>query len=160
MASKWHLPVQVLIQFSYAYTDYAVARAFRSRVLTNVFIDLSYDSVCSWSVNAPTRFKEHIPDLSDLIQKTRFSIDALHVNDHQDRCMYLFSASYHIGSGHFHGVGTEQYWPENNQMAGQTRQMNPGHRHDKITEHHGEWNWKKMVRHGMLFSLVLSLAGY
>jgi hypothetical protein len=34
-------------------------------------------------------------------------------------------------------------------MGPQTRQMNPGHRHDKITEHHSDWNWRKMVKHRM-----------
>jgi hypothetical protein len=62
--------------------------------------------------------------------------------------MYLYSAAYQEGTGHFHGVGTEQYWSENNQMGSQTRQMNPGHRHDKITEHHSDWNWKKTIRQG------------
>jgi hypothetical protein len=62
--------------------------------------------------------------------------------------MYLFSSSSQECVGHFHGVRTEQYWSENNQMEPQTRQMNPGHRHDKITEHHSDWNWKKTVRMG------------
>jgi hypothetical protein len=61
--------------------------------------------------------------------------------------MYLFSSSYQDCIGHFTGIGTEQYWSENNQMGPQTRQMNPGHRHDKITEHHSDWNWRKLVKH-------------
>lgn len=88
------------------------------------------------------------PTKKDLIARTQFSIDALHVNDHLDRCMYLLSAAYQDCTGHFHGVGTEQYWSENNQMGPQTRQMNPGHRQDKIIAHHNDWNWKKTCAHG------------
>lgn len=62
--------------------------------------------------------------------------------------MYLLSAAYQDCTGHFHGVGTEQYWSENNQMGPQTRQMNPGHRQDKIVAHHNDWNWKKLCTHG------------
>jgi len=65
--------------------------------------------------------------------------------------MYLYSASYQDSTGHFHGVGTEQYWAENNQMGPQTRQMNPGHRQDRISEHHGDWNWRKTIKLGKIF---------
>jgi hypothetical protein len=66
--------------------------------------------------------------------------------------MYLFSTHYQEGIGHFHGVGTEQFWAEQNQMGGQVRQMNPGGRHDKIMGHFGDWNKKKLVRHGTQLS--------
>jgi hypothetical protein len=72
--------------------------------------------------------------------------------------MYLYSASYQECAGHFHGVGTEQYWSENNQMGPQTRQMNPGHRHDQITEHHSDWNWKKTIKQGK-FLIIRFLCG-
>jgi hypothetical protein len=62
--------------------------------------------------------------------------------------MYLYAACYKMGIGHFHAVGTEQYWSENNQLGPQTRQMNKGHRQDKITVHHGDWNWKKLTKIG------------
>jgi hypothetical protein len=119
-------------------------------MLQNVFIDVSYDSACSYSINAKTRFGEHFPaQLKDYITRTRFTIDSLHVHDHIPKCMYLFSTNYQDGIGHFHGVGTEQYWAEQNQMCAQTRQMNPGYRHDRATSHHEDWNKKKTNRHGM-----------
>lgn len=105
-------------------------------------------------MNILHRFREHFPKSKDIIERTKFSIDALHINDHLDRCTYLYGACYQECTGHFHGVGTEQYWSENNQMGPQTRQMNPGHRHDKIINHHSEWNWKKMGRHGELATSV------
>jgi len=138
----------MLINASYAYTDYALALAFSRRHLDEIDIDISYDSACSFDVKAKDRFTAKHPDKLHLIQKARFSIDALHVIDHKDLCMYFYSAAYQVGSGHFHGSGTEQYWSENNQMAGQTKQMNSGNRHDKIIEHHNYWNWKKTTRTG------------
>jgi hypothetical protein len=135
--------------YRFAYTDFALARALSTHhSFDDIDINISYDSACSYSVNVQDRFKTHIPHLTELIGRARFSIDSLHVNDHIDKCMYLFSTSYQDCVGHFHGVGTEQYWSENNQMGPQTRQMNPGYRHDKIIEHHSDWNWKKTTRHG------------
>lgn len=128
--------------------DYALNRVFRLRDFLNIVLNISYDSACSYRVNIVERFAKLLPEFKELVERARFSIDALHVNDHLDRCMYLLSAAYQECTGHFHGVGTEQYWSENNQMGPQTRQMNPGHRHDKIISHHSDWNWKKTGKHG------------
>jgi len=113
-----------------------------------VNVNVAYDSACSYSVNVQKRFEANIrsPRLDEIISRTRFTIDHLHVNDHIDKCMYLYSANFMENTAFFHGVGTEQYWAENNQLGPQTRQMNPGHRHDKINLHHGDWNFKKQVR--------------
>jgi hypothetical protein len=133
---------------SFAYSDYAIARAIERRPVKGLSIDISYDSACSYSKHFKERFKTHLNHLYDDISDVRFTIDALHVQDHTDRCTYLYSASYKIGIGRNAGIGAEQYWAENNQLGPQTRQMNRGHRQDKITEHHGEWNWKKTGRMG------------
>lgn len=117
------------------------------RILDGVAIFISYDSACSYAVYVIDRFSKHLPEHKDAIARAKFSIDALHINNHIDKCMYLYGASYQECTGHFHGVGTEQYWSENNQMGPQTRQMNPGHRHDKIISYHGDWNWKKVGKH-------------
>src|ERR1700754_2291538 len=127
--------------FRFAYSDFALARALSTRNLSRININVSYDSACSYSVHVKARFAQHFPHLKNEIEKARFSIDSLHVNNHIEKCMYLYGSAYQEGIGHFHGVGTEQFWSENNQMGPQTRQMNPGHHHDKITEHHSDWNW-------------------
>lgn len=118
------------------------------RILDGIYLFISYDSTCSLKVHIVERFEKHQPALASLVDRTIYSIDALHINDHIDKCTYLYGASYQECTGHFHGVGTEQYWAENNQMGPQTRQMNPGHRHDKIIGHHGDWNWKKIGKLG------------
>ena len=134
-----------------------MANAFASRDLTGVPINVSYDSACSYSINIVDRFSKHLPQQEEDIRRTRFSIDSLHVNNHLDKCTYFFGACYQLCSAHFHGVGTEQYWSVNNQMGPQSCQMNPGHRHDKIIEHHSFWNWKKLTRIGAYRYLVIYL---
>lgn len=63
--------------------------------------------------------------------------------------MYRYSTNYMPSSGHFHGETAEYYWPELNQVGAFTRQMNNGHRHDTINDHHGDWNWKKITKMGV-----------
>jgi len=141
------------IYIRFIYTDYALARAFVSRLVNNIHLFTSYDSACSFEVKAPERWASKHPDVKHLIERTQFSIDSLHVNDHQEKCIYLYGAAYQPSAGHFHGVGTEQFWSENNQMCGQTKQMSPGHRHDKIIEHSADWGWKKSIRSRMYYFL-------
>jgi hypothetical protein len=118
------------------------------RDVTKLPIAIAYDSVCSYSVNVKTRFVDNLPSHHAAISKTRWTIDSLHVNDHVEKCMYLFSTNYQQSIGHFHGVGNEQFFAENNQMGPQTQQMNPGSRHDKLTAHFEDWNQKKLLRLG------------
>lgn len=150
----FYLHIRLLLQLlfiRYAYIDYAIDRLSKTRDLSKTYLFISYDAACSFRANVLDRFNKLLPESKDLISRTQFSIDALHVNDHLERCMYLLSAAYQDCTGHFHGVGTEQYWSENNQMGPQTRQMNPGHRQDKIVAHHNDWNWKKLCTHGGSF---------
>lgn len=139
----------------YAYIDYAIDRTSKTRDFSKINLFISYDAACSFRANVLERFTRLLPESNELISRTQFSIDALHVNDHLERCMYLLSAAYQECTGHFHGVGTEQYWSENNQMGPQTRQMNPGHRQDKIIAHHNDWNWKKTCTHSKHVSHAL-----
>ncbi|KIM35704.1 hypothetical protein M413DRAFT_51930, partial [Hebeloma cylindrosporum] len=37
----------------------------------------------------------------------------------------------------------DETWVKLNQLGGQTRQMNNGHRQDTIIDHHSYWNWSK-----------------
>lgn len=128
---------------SFAYTDFAVSRALRTRMLNGVKLNIAYDSACSYSVNVVDRFRKNIGDFVEYISTATFVIDALHIHNHREKCMYLFSANYKEAIGRLAAIGSEQYWSENNQLGPQTRQMNKGHRHDKISEHHSDWNWKK-----------------
>ena len=132
----------------FAYSDYALAQALRLCQLDNLNINITYDSACSYSINIRSRFSDNLKDLEPIIANSHFTIDSLHVNNHIKQCMYLYSSAYKECMAHFHGVGTKQYWSENNQMGPQTHRMNKGHRQDKITEHHSNWNWKKTIKMG------------
>ncbi|KAJ7735872.1 hypothetical protein DFH07DRAFT_753673 [Mycena maculata] len=78
----------------------------------------------------------------------RWGVPALHVQGHQDSCTYLFGTAYMECVGHFNGETAEHYWPEANQLGPHVRQMNLGHCHDTIINHHGDWNHKKTMNIG------------
>jgi hypothetical protein len=58
---------------------------------------------------------------------------------------------------HFHGEMAEFFWPTLNQIGGYIREMNRGHRHDSIIDHHGDWNWNKKANAGSLKSIILKI---
>lgn len=77
------------------------------KFLDGISIFISYDSTCSYAVNVVDRFSKNLPEQKETMARACFSIDALHNNDHIDKCTYLYSANYQECTGHFHGVGTE-----------------------------------------------------
>jgi hypothetical protein len=134
--------------YRFAYTDYALAHALKSSPVDGIPLYLAYDSACSYAVNIVARFREHLSDFVDAVEKAEFLIDSLHVHNHIEKCMYLYSSSYREGAAHFTANGNEQYFLENNHLGPQTRQANPGHRIDKLTMHHSFWNWIKLTKLG------------
>jgi hypothetical protein len=131
------------------YSDHALARALDTRSFDGIQPVLAYDSACSYSVNINSRFATNLPHQLDTVKKISFTIDSLHVHDHIDRCMYLYSTNYRDGTGHFHASGCEQFWSEHNQGGPQTRQMTRGGRHDKHIQMIHDWNLKKVVGMGI-----------
>jgi hypothetical protein len=107
--------------------------------MEGLVLAVSYDSACSYSVNIVKRFKKNFPELADRISDTIFTIDHLHLQNHIDKCTDRFSSVYMDGLAHFPAIANEQYWAESNQIGAQTRQMNGGHRQDKLTSHHDFW---------------------
>ncbi|KAJ7838667.1 hypothetical protein B0H14DRAFT_2588497, partial [Mycena olivaceomarginata] len=109
---------------------------------------MSYDAACQYSVNIVERFKknENLRDLVPIVKKLRWAVPALHIQGHQEDCMYKFATSYMMATGHFHGETAEHYWPELNQIGTQVTQMNGGRRQDVITLNHNDWNFKKMAK--------------
>jgi hypothetical protein len=140
----------------FANVDYALARAIRQRCSGEEGSQLreeeddvdhccSYDSACQYWVNCHKRFLEFLPDVAHIIQRVRWVIPAVHINDHKDDCMYNFASAYKEAIAHFHGETAEQFWPEANQAGSQVKQMNQGNRQDTLSDHSGDWNWKKMM---------------
>jgi Kyakuja-Dileera-Zisupton transposase len=105
----------------------------------------TYDSVCQFSVHATDRFDEFFPDLVSLVRRTRWGIPALHIQGHKDTCMYLYGTAYMDSVAHLHAETAEQAWPKLNQVGGQVRQMNNGHRQDTLNDNYVDWNWKKTM---------------
>jgi len=116
--------------------------------LTSKDFLFSYDISCAYLVNIIDRFKARFPDLVSMVERFRFLVPLVHVHNHKENCTYRFSSAYIEGAGHFHGETVEHPWAELNQVAPQTRQMSAGHRHDTIIDHHGDWNFKKVVNMG------------
>jgi hypothetical protein len=110
---------------------------------------VSYDIACQYSVKLVERFSKSFPDLVPIVEKIHWAIPALHVQGHQDGCIYVYSTAYMKCTGHFHGETAEHYWPELNQIGPQVRQQNGGHRHDTVINNHNDWNHKKMTKIGM-----------
>jgi hypothetical protein len=139
------------LPFSFVNMDFALARSMRqcgASQLSACSDVKSYDISCAYSVNIVERFTRSFPDCVDAIRRAVFLIPAVHVTNHKDNCMYRYSSVYTPNVGHFHGETAEHYWPELNQVGAQTRQMNNGHRHDTIIDHHSDWNWKKIANMG------------
>jgi Kyakuja-Dileera-Zisupton transposase len=94
-------------------------------------------------------------DIAPLVERFRYTIPLLHIQNHNDNCTYMYSSAYTEGAGHFHGETAEHPWPYSNLFASQGRQMSHGNRHDLLNGVYGYWNFKKMVGLGAeLFLLV------
>lgn len=77
----------------------------------------------------------------------------MHVQNHCEECKYLYSLYFALGVGRLDGEEAERFWAEANQIAGSTKQMNPGHRVDTIDDMINDWNKTKQLLQGKLASL-------
>ncbi|KAJ7025262.1 hypothetical protein C8F04DRAFT_1269385 [Mycena alexandri] len=150
----------------YANVDLALARGIRQKLVaghrgdfTFAFQDNdidrvgSYDAACQYSVNVVKRFKKSFPDIAHIMEKMRWAVPALHIQGHQEDCMYKFATCLMLATGHFHGESAEYYWPELNQIGTQVTQMGGGRRQDVIAVNHNDWNYKKTAK---AFTLLLA----
>ncbi|KZV60063.1 hypothetical protein PENSPDRAFT_594542 [Peniophora sp. CONT] len=138
------------------YSDAALASAFfmyvpkgsgvPAEVLRGIENIGSYDMACITTVNLVKRFIDDYPELVPLVTKMRWGIPAVHCPNHKEQCWFEFGTTYLVCWCHFFGETAEHYWAGANQIGNFTRQMNAGHRHDVLNDHHGDWNWKKTIR--------------
>lgn len=112
----------------------------------------TYDIACEYVIHLKKRMKKNFPDVADVVAEMDWGVPALHVGGHQDDCTYLFGTSYIECIGHFHGETAEHYWPEANQLGPIVRQMNNGHRQDTLIYNHGDWNHKKTMKIGEIYT--------
>ncbi|KAJ3966145.1 hypothetical protein EV361DRAFT_595678 [Lentinula raphanica] len=132
----------------FANIDLALSRALDQRpfdVNAIPHTTFSYDAQCSYSVNQLVRFRKWLPKYAPYIRDMRFIIPSMHVRNHLDLCMYLFSSAYKPHVGHFHGETAEHVWPELNQLGPQIRQMTNGNRQDRLILIMLAWNYRKRL---------------
>ncbi|KAF9028690.1 hypothetical protein BDZ89DRAFT_1038898 [Hymenopellis radicata] len=92
------------------------------------------------------RFKRDLPHLVPEIERLVMTIPAVHVHNHQESCMYVYSAAYVMYVGHFYGENTEQPWVHGNQLAPMTSQMNRDNRQLVLAAFSAMWNELKIIR--------------
>jgi hypothetical protein len=88
---------------------------------------LSYNAMCIWFINIFLRWTQHYPGLLLLLLAVIAIVPVVHVHRHQEYCWYVYGGAYMDCVGNFFGETAEYVWPYLNQLAGQTRQMTPGH---------------------------------
>ncbi|KAJ7828326.1 hypothetical protein B0H13DRAFT_2373260 [Mycena leptocephala] len=150
-------------------SDYALAMALRQHngrgpmsfefrmEVDDVDEVTTYDIACEYTIYAEQRFQQHFPDVAEKVKKMRWGVPALHVQGHQDSCIYMFGTAYLSCIGHFHGKTAEQYWPEANQLGPHVRQMNNGHRQDTMIDHQNDWNYQKLADLGPTLAAELAV---
>ncbi|KAL0569452.1 hypothetical protein V5O48_012511 [Marasmius crinis-equi] len=140
----------------FANVDFALARALRQYVSSIVpfqsleaakffgRILMTYDVACVFQVHIRDRFNANFNDLASIIDAMYLLVPKMHLYGHKEDCRFQFALNFLLGAGRIHGEGIEPSWAETKQSGGSTRQMNHGHRHDKLNDYHNYWNWRKM----------------
>ncbi|KAK0501996.1 hypothetical protein EDD18DRAFT_1100491 [Armillaria luteobubalina] len=84
-----------------------------------------------------------------------YLVPKFHLPGHIKDCQERYCMSFHIHVGKNDGEAPERSWAISNGVAASTREMGPGHRHEKLDQHFGDFNWQKNVSQGdTLFSDV------
>ncbi|KAL0564360.1 hypothetical protein V5O48_017686, partial [Marasmius crinis-equi] len=140
----------------FANVDFALARALRQYVFSLIpeqslnaakffrRILMTYDVACVFHIHLRDRFETNFPDLAPIIDAMYLLVPKMHLYGHKEDCRFKFALNFLAGAARIHGEGIEPSWAETKQSGGSTRQMNHGHRHDKINDYHNFWNWLKV----------------
>ncbi|KAK7015430.1 CxC2 domain-containing protein [Favolaschia claudopus] len=115
----------------------------------------TYDIACEYTIHLESRIAKNFPDVLVKVKKMRWGVSSLHIQGHQEDCMYKYGTAYLSCVGHLHGETAEQWWPEANQLGPHVRQMNNGHRQDTIIDHQNDWNYKKTAGIGEMLASEL-----
>ena len=107
---------------------------------------LCYDIGCQYCVNLLYCWTKEFPNVS--LDGLKILIGKMHLQNHVENCQWLYSLNYTEGVGRLDGEEVERFWAEMNQVAGSTKQMNPGHRRDTLDDIIRDWNKGKLVNMG------------
>jgi hypothetical protein len=133
-----------LLSFSYANVDYAIAGALENTEDIKIIKGI-YDIGCHYGVHFLNRMSARFPWLRKIVSRMKFLVGKMHLLGHLEICQYLFSLNYTIGSGRVEGEAAERGFAASNLNAGSTREMNAGHRHDVLNDHHSYHNLRKLT---------------
>lgn len=121
--------------------------------LTVLYITVSYDIACQWSIKFWERLKIY-PDYLQLLPALyiiRFLIPKFHLPAHILLCQIIYSLNYNKDCARTDGEGLERGWDYINPIATSTREMGPGSRRDTLDAHFGDWNWRKTCSMGKIY---------
>jgi hypothetical protein len=79
-----------------------------------------------------------------------FFIPKFHIYGHGDKCQHKYSFNFQKWSARNDGEAPEWFWSHINPLSSSTREMSPGARFDTLDSHAAHWNWRKIVKFGML----------
>ncbi|KAK0499952.1 hypothetical protein EDD18DRAFT_1348753 [Armillaria luteobubalina] len=127
--------LQVEMDFSYL----TAVRRFAGvpRIVT------SYDIACQWSINLEERINIYSDFMQPKIPRKVYLVPKFHLPGHIKDCQEKYCMSFHIHVSENDGEAPECSWAISNGVAASTREMGPGHRHKKLDQHFGDFNWQK-----------------
>ena len=136
--------------------DWVFARAVSHyspvlKALPNPYLLLSYDVICGWSVNWPSRVAGN-PVLANLIHPLGLtiwrSIGSWHIHGHDQKCSARYGFRFAYGAGAQDGEGCEVMWSGTNAVASTARAMSYGGRIEVLDDKINHWNLNKLTNAG------------
>ena len=130
--------------------DYAFALALRHS--NSTLLKVSYDIACQWHKKLHQRMVKMPPSVQPNLHNrdVTFLVPKFHLPAHITSCQWAFSFNWIKGVGWTDGEEPERGWANINAAASSTKDMGPGHRRDTLDDYFGDWNWKKLVKLGVL----------
>jgi hypothetical protein len=121
-----------------------------------------YDIACQYWVNFWARLALMPVDLFPWLAVLavfwpllRNCVPKFHLPAHKGVCRWLNSFHYMLGAGDVDGEESERRWAHDNALARSTREMGPGHRHDILNHHTGDYCIQKTFGIGMSALMIL-----
>ncbi|KAK0470846.1 hypothetical protein IW261DRAFT_1553665 [Armillaria novae-zelandiae] len=108
----------------------------------------SYNIACQWSIHLEERINIYGNTMRPKIPKKVYLIPKFHLPSHIKDCQEKYCMSFHIHVGENDGEAPERNWAISNGVAASMREMGPGHQHEKLDQHFGDFNWQKNMSQG------------
>ncbi|KAJ7258013.1 hypothetical protein C8J57DRAFT_1646556 [Mycena rebaudengoi] len=132
----------------YINMDYMFLRSVKGTELVRFYV--SYDIACQWHINIWMRMAKYKSDIHFRPEGRfiTFLVPKFHLLAHIEACNLLFSFNLTHDVGMTDGEAPERGWANANPLAGSTKEMGPGSRHDHLNDHFNDWNYKKIIAFG------------